>query len=74
MSVLRVNAITNFEGVGVVTFSKGLIVPSGKSIDGDINISGVVTATSFVGSGAGITVSGGVTNSAIFAITYIAGS
>lgn len=74
MSNLRVNKITNYADDGPVEFSSGLTVPSGKPLDGTINInttgiitstnlvvtqglnlSGVATATSYVGSGIGLT-------------------
>ena len=63
MSTLRVNKIVNLADDGPVEFSKGVTVPSGQQIDGDIVIStvGVVTATSFSGPGTGITTFG-VTN------------
>mgnify|MGYP003109227660 CR=1 FL=1 len=74
MSVLRVNNLVNNANTGVVTFSKGMTLPAGVSVDGAINLTGVCTATSFVGSGANITVTGGVSNAAIFALTFITGS
>ena len=74
MSNLRVNKITNYNDDGPVEFSTGLTVPSGKTIDGIINIntagivtsnslvvsqgvslSGVATASSYVGVGIGLT-------------------
>tara|TARA_B100000035_G_scaffold46191_1_gene34932 strand:+ start:1298 stop:1531 length:234 start_codon:yes stop_codon:yes gene_type:complete len=63
MSSLRVNKIVNVADDGPVEFTKGLTVPTGKIIDGDIVIStvGVVTANSFSGPGTGITTFG-VTN------------
>ncbi len=71
MSTLRVNSITNAAGNGSVEFSKGFSVPAGKSITGNVNLTGVCTATTFIGDGSGITVTGGATNSKIFAITSI---
>ena len=68
MSVLRVNEITNLNDNGAVEFSKGVVLPS---LTGDVTVSGVCTATSYVGSGIGITVPGGATNSKIFGITFI---
>ena len=63
MSSLRVNKIVNLDDDGPVEFTKGLIVPSEKTINGEIVISsvGVVTANSFSGPGTGITTFG-VTN------------
>ena len=58
MSTLRVNKVVNYNDDGPVEFTKGVILPAGQSLNGDINITGVVTATSFVGSGIGITTLG----------------
>ena len=74
MSTLRVNKISNLNDNGPVEFTKGVEVPVGQSISGNINIAGVVTATSFVGSGIGITslgVPGEVRISKAIALTII---
>ena len=71
MSVLRVNQITDLDGTGAVEFSQGVSVPANQTITGDINLSGICTATAFVGNGDGITVTGGVSNSQIFATILI---
>jgi hypothetical protein len=74
MSTLRVNKISNFNDDGPVEFTKGVEVPAGQSLNGNINITGVVTATSFVGSGIGITtlgVPGEVFNSKAIALIII---
>jgi len=71
MSSLRVNQITNLNNDGAVEFSSGITIPSGQTITGNITLSGVCTSTSFSGDGSLITVSGGVSNSKIFGITYI---
>jgi hypothetical protein len=71
MSTLRVNKITNLNDNGPIEFSKGVEVPSGQTIDGNINISGVVTATSFIGAGIGITIAGSVSVSKSIALTFI---
>lgn len=76
MSSLRVNKIVNLTDDGPVEFSKGVTVPSGKAIDGDIVIStvGVVTANSFSGPGTGITTFGvtdEINNSQAIAYTII---
>ena len=74
MSNLRVNKIVNYSDDGPVEFSTGMSIPSGKTLDGAIeinttgivtstslvisqgvNLSGVATATSYVGSGIGLT-------------------
>jgi len=63
MSTLRVHKITNAQDDGPVEFSKGAILPSGQSIVDEngqspievSTVSGVVTATTFIGSGSLIT-------------------
>ena len=49
--------VTNVDAVGLITARDGINVGSGitLSVDGDIFATGVVTATSFVGSGAELT-------------------
>jgi len=71
MSTLRVDQITNEAGTGAVEFSQGVSIPTGKTITGDISLTGIVTATTFVGDGIGMTVSGSATNSKVFAINFI---
>lgn len=71
MSTLRVNKITNSAGTGAVEFTKGVSIPSGQTISGNVSLSGVCTATSFKGDGSGLSVTGGVTNSKMFAINLI---
>ena len=57
MSRIRANKITNKLGTGAVELEKGAHLPVGMGITGagSLNITGVVTATSFVGSGANLT-------------------
>ena len=57
MSRIRANKITNKLGTGAVELEKGAHLPIGMGITGagGLNITGVVTATSFSGSGAGLT-------------------
>ena len=57
MSRIRANKITNKLGTGAVELEKGAHLPIGMGITGagGLNITGVVTATSFVGSGANLT-------------------
>ena len=57
MSRIRANKITNKAGTGAVELEKGAHLPIGIGITGagGLNITGVVTATSFSGSGAGLT-------------------
>ena len=49
--------VTNVDAVGLITARDGIKVGSGitLSVDGDVFATGVVTATSFVGSGAELT-------------------
>ena len=57
MSRIRANKITNKLGTGAVELEKGAHLPIGMGITGagGLNITGVVTATSFSGSGANLT-------------------
>jgi len=57
MSRIRANKITNKIGTGAVELEKGAHLPIGMGITGagGLNITGVVTATSFSGSGANLT-------------------
>ena len=57
MSRIRANKITNKVGTGAVELEKGAHLPIGMGITGagGLNISGVVTATSFSGSGTALT-------------------
>ena len=53
MSRIRANKITNKIGTGAVELEKGAHLPIGMGITGagGVNITGVVTATSFSGNG-----------------------
>ena len=53
MSRIRANKITNKIGTGAVELEKGAHLPIGMGITGagGLNITGVVTATSFSGNG-----------------------
>jgi hypothetical protein len=57
MSRIRANKITDKIGTGAIELEKGAHLPIGMGITGagGLNITGVVTATSFSGSGAGLT-------------------
>lgn len=91
MSTLRVNKIVNLNDDGPVEFTKGAEVPSGQTINGDLeinttgivtstslvvngdmNLSGVVTASSFQGSGINLTNVPGTPNGKGIAFTLIA--
>jgi hypothetical protein len=60
MSALRATKIVDFNGTGPVEFTKGVMVPAGQIISGTtiINTTGILTATTFSGVGAGITTFG----------------
>ena len=51
MSEIRVNSIKNEAGSGAVELTHGATIPSGASLSGagGLNVTGVVTATSFSG-------------------------
>ena len=57
MSEIRVNNIANEAGTGAPTLTYGAQVPTGMGITGagGINITGVLTATTFVGDGSNLT-------------------
>ena len=57
MSRIRANKITNKVGTGAIELEKGAHLPVGMGITGagSLNITGVVTATSFHGNGAALT-------------------
>ena len=57
MSRIRANKITNKIGTGAIELEKGAHLPIGMGITGagGLNITGVVTATSFSGNGAALT-------------------
>jgi len=60
MSEIRVNKIVDEQGTGAIELTQGASIPNGKIITGSggINISGVITATSFSGDGSGLTGAG----------------
>jgi len=57
MSRIRANKITDKAGTGAIEIEKGAWFPVGYGLTGagGINLTGVITATSFVGSGANLT-------------------
>ena len=56
MSELRVNAIVDAAATGAPEFTKGVEFPnSSMQLDGNVNVTGVATATSFSGDGSGLT-------------------
>lgn len=71
---LRVNRISNVDDNGPIEFTNGVIVPAGQSITPAalvINSTGVVTATSYSGSGSGITNLTGITASNVYSVVSI---
>ena len=73
-SKIQVNSIEAFNpSGGAVNVSFGATVPSGKSltVNGNVNASGVVTATNFVGNGSGLTNLTVATQSKAIAFTII---
>ena len=57
MSEIRVDKLKGEDGSGVVELTTGVTIPSGKIIAGagGINVSGVITASSFTGNATGLT-------------------
>ena len=57
MSRIRANKITDKAGTGAIEIEKGAWFPVGYGLtgSGSVNITGVITATSFVGSGSALT-------------------
>ena len=56
MAQLKVNVITNRSDNGSPELTQGATIPSGKTISGsgDMNVVGIVSATSFVGDGSAL--------------------
>jgi hypothetical protein len=89
MSTLRVNKIANLNDNGPVSLEKGLILPSGFAIDGNVvisttgiatvtslvaenvNVTGVMTATTFLGDASALTNLPGLSNSKTVALNFI---
>ena len=74
MSSLRVNKIVNLNDDGPIEFSKGLTILANNPIASGavvVNTTGVVTATSFRGSGAGLTGIPGVETKKAIAMSFI---
>jgi hypothetical protein len=57
MSKIKVNSIVNQNDDGAPELSRGATVPTGQtfSVNGNANITGIVTASSLVGNGSGLT-------------------
>jgi len=72
-SKIKVDSIEAYDPAGPVTISYGATVPSGSTftVNGNVNASGIVTATSFVGNGSGLTNIPVVTTGKSIALTFI---
>lgn len=57
MSKIQVNSLVNKNDDGAPELTYGATVPSGQvfSALGDVNVSGIITASSFSGNGSGLT-------------------
>jgi hypothetical protein len=73
MSRIRVNSIVNLNDDGGPTFTKGAKVPAGQifKVEGGVNVTGIMTANSFIGSGTGLTNLRTITASKTFAIALV---
>jgi hypothetical protein len=56
-SKIKVNILEAYDPAGPVAVSYGASVPTGQTftVQGDVNITGIVTASNFVGNGSGLT-------------------
>jgi hypothetical protein len=56
-SKIKVNSLEAYDPIGPVLVSYGASVPAGQTLtlQGNVNITGIVTASSFVGNGSGLT-------------------
>jgi hypothetical protein len=72
MSHLKVDKIVNFNDNGPVEFTNGLTFAAGATFDGSVNANvGFCTATTFVGSGIGITGIDGISKGLAMAIPFV---
>lgn len=73
MAKIKVNSIVNFQDDGAPELTRGATIPAGQTLDvtGDVNVTGVVTATNFVGNGSGLTQLNIATDSKVFALKKI---
>jgi len=72
-SKLQVDSIEAFDPAGPVVVSYGASVPSGQTVtaQGNVNISGIVTASNFSGDGSGLSGLNIATSSKAIAYTLI---
>ena len=56
-SKIKVNSLEAYDPIGPVLVSYGASVPAGQTltVQGDVNITGIVTASSLVGNGSALT-------------------
>ena len=75
MSQIQVNSIVNVSDTGGPELSFGATIPTGQvfSALGDVNVSGIITATNFVGNGSGLTGLTIATQSSAFAYQWLFG-
>lgn len=75
MAKLKVNSIVNKSDDGAPELTYGATIPSGQVLDvnGNLNISGIVTAGNFVGDGSGLTQLSITTESKAIALKRIIG-
>jgi len=75
MAKLKVNSIVNKSDDGAPELTYGATIPSGQVLDvnGNLNISGIVTAGNFVGDGSGLTQLSIATESKAIALKRIIG-
>lgn len=72
MSVLRVNSIGSTNGTSAIVFPRGLTIGDGRSITaGIVSITGVCTATTFVGDGSRLTNTPILQPSRVYALNII---
>lgn len=73
MSKITVNTLSNNEGTGPITFPKGIGLAANQTLTAsNVNVTGVATATSFVGNGSGLTNLPGVSLAKGIALSFIA--
>jgi len=75
MSQIQVNSIVNVSDTGGPELSFGATVPTGQvfTAGGDVNITGIITATNFVGNGSNLTGLSIATKSSAFAYQWLFG-
>jgi len=72
MSHLKVDKIVNFNDNGPVEFTNGLTFAAGAVLDGTVNANvGFCTATTFNGSGIGLTGINGISKGLAMAIPFV---